>query len=114
MSEVHQPLVNMIKAGIQAKTFSTGSKGFYASGKIAVGDDRYQASAMAVLIGSKDNPKAKVTATADEITAALASLVQAGVPACQFKSGKTGYRTQGKAEARGQRFQVSIQAVRIG
>jgi len=68
---------------------------------------------MAVLIGSKDNPKVKVSATADEITAALADLVQAGVPACQFKSGKTGYRTQGKAEAHGQRYQVSIQAVRL-
>lgn len=113
MSDIHQALANMIKAETGPKKFSTGSKGFYANGKITVDGARYQASAMAVLIGSKDNPKARVAASTEEITAALTDMVQAGVPACQFKTGKAGYRTQGKAEAHGQRFQVSVQAVRL-
>lgn len=113
MSDIGQALVNMIKAELGAKKFATGSKGFYANGKITADGDRYQASVMAVLIGSKDNPKARVAASAEEITAALTGMVQAGVPACQFRTGKAGYRTQGKAEAHGQRFQASVQAVRL-
>ncbi len=113
MSDIRQALTNMVKAQLAAKKFTTGSKGFYASGKLPVDGDRYQASAMAVLIGSKDNPRAKVAASTEEITAALTDMVQAGVPACEFRSGKTGYRAQGKVEAHGQRFQASIQAVRL-
>jgi len=66
-----------------------------------------------VLLGSKGNPRVKVQASTEEITAALTVMIQAGVPACEFRSGNTGYRVQGKVEAHGQRFQASAQAVRL-
>ncbi len=113
MSDVSQELAALVKSELAAKTFSTGSKGFHANGKITLDGARYQANAMAVLLGSKGNPRVKVQASAEEITAALTAMIQAGVPACQFRSGNSGYGVQGKVEAHGQRFQASAQAVRL-
>ena len=42
---------------LNAKTFSTGSKGFNASGKLPVGDKNYQVSVNCVEIGSKPKEK---------------------------------------------------------
>jgi hypothetical protein len=108
-----QAMANMVKAGLDAKEFSTGSKGFFASDKVEVGGHRYQAQALAVLIGSKTDSKAKVRASADEVRAAVAALLRDGLEPITFKSGKTGYRAQGKAEIGGQRFQIAGQAVRL-
>jgi hypothetical protein len=113
MSDVNQELATLVKSELAPKKFSTGSKGFYANGKLIFDGARYQANVMAVLLGSKDNPRARVQASAEEITAALTAMIEAGVPACTFRSGKTGYRVQGKVEAHGQRFQASAQAVRL-
>lgn len=114
MSDITQPLAGLIKSGLGPKDFQTGSKGFFASDKITTADGaRYQAQAQAVLIGSKDNPKVKVRATTEEIQAALAAMVPAELPERQFSTGRTGYRVQGKIEAHGQRFQASVQAVRL-
>jgi hypothetical protein len=38
---------------VNAKTFSTGSKGFYGNGKVQIGDKQYQVQAQLVEIGSK-------------------------------------------------------------
>jgi len=113
MSDVSQELAALVKSGLAPKKFSTGSKGFYANGKITLEGASYQANAMAVLLGSRGNPRVKVQASTEEITAALTVMIQAGVPACEFRSGNTGYRVQGKVEAHGQRFQASAQAVRL-
>jgi hypothetical protein len=110
---ITQELANLVKSELGAKDFSTGSKGFYGSGKITVDGARYQANAQAVLVGSKQDPKAKVKATTAEAVAALTGLIEQGVPARTFKTGKIGYRTQGKVEAHGQKFQVSAQAVKL-
>jgi hypothetical protein len=113
MSTISHELTILVKENLAAKEFSTGSKGFYATGKLTHEGDRYQANAQAVLIGSKADPKAKVTATTAELVEALTALIGQGVPARTFSTGSTGYRTQGKVEAHGQRFQVSVQAVRL-
>lgn len=46
---------------LNMKTFSTGSKGFNASGKIQVGEKRYQVSINCVEIGSKPKEKEEKT-----------------------------------------------------
>ena len=114
MSDITQLLAGLIKSGLERKDFRTGSKGFFAQDKITTtGGDRYQAQAQAVLIGSKDNPKAKVAASADEIRAALTAMIPEDLPEREFSTGRTGYRAQGQVEAHGQRFQASVQAVRL-
>lgn len=42
---------------VDPKEFKTGSKGYYANGKISIGDKRYQVQVQLVEIGSK--PKAE-------------------------------------------------------
>lgn len=114
MSDITQPLAGLIKSGLEPKDFRTGSKGFFASDKITTADGtRYQAQAQAILIGSKGNPKAKVQASTDEVRAALAAMIAKDLPEREFSTGRTGYRAQDKIEAHGQRFQASIQAVRL-
>ncbi|MFI0454458.1 hypothetical protein [Actinomadura sp. 6N118] len=66
-----QTMANMVKSSLAPKQFSTGSKGFFATGKVEVGGRRYQAQVQAVLIGSKNDPKAKVRASLDEAQAPL-------------------------------------------
>lgn len=41
-----------------AKTFRTGSDGFYGSTKLTIGGERYQVSVQAVRIGSKPDAQA--------------------------------------------------------
>lgn len=113
MAEITQEVENLIKSELRAKVFSTGSKGFFASGKIRAGEDKFQAQAMAVLIGSKDQPRVKVAGAPEEAVAVFTELVRNGLPPTTFRSGKTGYRAQGRAEIHGQKFQLSVQAVRL-
>jgi hypothetical protein len=111
MSDVSQELANLVKDGLQAKTFSSGSKGFHATGKITTGEGRYQAQAQAVLIGSKGNPKTRIKAKTDEAAAALMAFMESGLRPKTFSTGRTGYYATGKAEIGGQRYQVQAQAV---
>jgi hypothetical protein len=112
--DIIRALVNMIKAQLRLKEFSTGSKGFHATGKITVEGIRYQAQAQAVLVGSKDDPGATVEATTEEIIIALEDLLMAHPPGPKtFSSGRAGYHATRRVEAHGQRFQVNIQAVRL-
>jgi hypothetical protein len=104
----------MVKDSLKPKTFSSGSKGFHATGKITVDGVRYQAQTMAVLVGSKDDPKAKIQAKRDEAVAALSAFAEDGLRPKTFASGKTGFYANGKVEIGGQRYQVQAQAVRLG
>jgi hypothetical protein len=110
--DLTQALANMIKSEVLPKDFATGSKGFHGSAKITLGGMRYQCQAQAVLVGSKQDPTAVVEATTEEIGIALASLLEDLEPRT-FSSGQTGFRADGKVEAHGQRFQASVQAVRL-
>jgi hypothetical protein len=112
-NDIVQAMTGMVSADLCEKEFSTGSKGFFAQGKFTVGGVRYQAQAMAVLIGSKADPTAKVSAARDEMAGAVAKLVRAGLEAKEFSSGKHGYRAAGKIPVSEQRFQVSAQAVAL-
>jgi len=40
---------------LKAKTFKTGSVGFFATGKVEIAGERYQAQVQLVKIGSKDD-----------------------------------------------------------
>lgn len=111
--DISQALVNMIKSQLRVKDFSTGSKGFHATGKITVDGVRYQAQAQAVLVGSKNDPNATVDATTDEIGVALGDLLGKALKPKTFSSGRTGYLALGKVEAHGQRFQANVQAVHL-
>jgi hypothetical protein len=109
---VQDGLTSLVKTQLRQKSFSTGSKGFYGQDKIEVGGKRYQAQVTAVLIGSKGNPRLKVQANAEQAQAALVTdLIEKGLAAKEFSSGKTGYRTQGKVQIGGQVFQAQAQAV---
>ncbi|MEW9532835.1 hypothetical protein [Microbispora sp. NPDC049125] len=111
--DVSQALTNMIKSELGRKEFSTGSKGFYGSDKITAEGVRYQAQAQAVLIGSKEGQRLAVQATPEQMSAALAGLIMDSLTARRFRTGRTGYRADGKIEAHGQWYQASVQAVRL-
>jgi hypothetical protein len=104
-------LAGLVKGRLGKREFSTGSKGFFGQDKIEAGGRRYQAQAQAVLIGSKGNPKMRAMATDDQVKAAIiASLIDKGVPAREFSSGKSGFRAQGKVQVGDETYQASVQA----
>jgi hypothetical protein len=113
MPDINEALVHMVTSELEAKVFSTGSKGFYTTTKVTVGGVRYQAQAQAVLVGSKDDSEAVVLATTQDSAAALADLIGRALVSRTFASGKDGYRADGKITVGGQRFQASVQAVRL-
>ena len=109
---VQVALTGLVKGRLSKREFSTGSKGFFGQDKIEAGGKRYQAQAQAVLIGSKDNPKMRAMATDDQMKAAItAGLIDKGVPAREFASGKSGFRAQGKIQVGDETYQASVQAV---
>ena len=109
---VQVALTGLVKGRLDKREFSTGSKGFFGQDKIEVGGRRYQAQAQAVLIGSKNNPKMRVMATDDQVKAAvIAGLIDKGVRAREFSSGKSGFRAQGKVQVGDETYQASVQAV---
>jgi hypothetical protein len=113
MPDINQALVHMVSSELTPRTFSTGSKGFYATTKVTVAGVRYQAQAQAILVGSKDDAEAVVAVSAEDTAAALADLIGRGLASRTFTSGKTGYRADGKVTVGGQRFQATVQAVRL-
>lgn len=109
---VQVALTGLVKGHLSKREFSTGSKGFFGQDKIEAGGKRYQAQAQAVLIGSKGNPRVRVMATDDQVkTAIIAGLIDKGVSAREFSSGKSGFRTQGKVQVGDETYQASVQAV---
>jgi hypothetical protein len=95
------------------KDFSTGSKGFYSGGKVADDTSLYQAQVSAILVGSKNDLGAIITATADEASLALQGFLASALRDKVFSSGKTGVYGQGKVAIGGQVFQVQAQAVKV-
>lgn len=111
-TSIDDALTAQVEGALEYKVFqSSGSKGFHCQGKITVGGARYQASAQAVLIGSKLDPGIQVMATADQAKAALTELIRAGVLAKNFSSGKTGYYTSGEVRVGTESYQAQVQAV---
>lgn len=101
-----------LTAGLTSKEFKTGSKGFFSSGKVVQGGNRYQAQVMLTLIGSKQDPTARVAASVTEARKAVEDLADQLAPKT-FSSGKSGLYVQGKVVLAGQRFQAAAQAVQI-
>jgi hypothetical protein len=58
-----QPVGTMM---MQAKTFKTGSEGFFGQAKVEIDGARYQIQAQAVRIGSKEGAKAGAPEAQDE------------------------------------------------
>jgi hypothetical protein len=114
MSDVTQKLVGLVLASLEPKTFSSGSKGFRAAGKVTAGDARYQAQVQAVLIGSKDDPTIQVEATPVKAAEVLAAFAGDHLKPKTFSTGRTGFFASGKTEIGGQRYQVQAQAVLLG
>lgn len=110
-SDISEALAGMVRGELSSKDFSSGSRGFYCQGKVSVDGQRYQASAQAILVGSKQDPGMQVRATAEEAIEALTGLIGAGVPEKDFQSGKTGYFTTGRVQAGGESYQAQVQAV---
>lgn len=109
---VDDALASQVKDLLEYKVFpGSGSRGFYCQGRIAAGGKQYQASAQAVLIGSKNDPRMQVTATGEQAKDAVSGLIRAGLPAKSFRSGKTGYYAAGQLAIAGQPYQVQAQAV---
>lgn len=128
MEGVHEPLVETAPSGLLAeiqrglrhlvqglefKMFSSGSQGFYRQGKIQVGTGRYQAQVTAVLIGSKHDMTVTANAPREELAYAIMPLIET-VQAKTFRTGRVGFYSSGKAAVDQERYQVSLQAVRIG
>ena len=98
---------------LEFKLFSSGSQGFYRQGKLVVDTGRrFQSQVTAVLIGSKNNPLAKVDASSEELSFALRPIIDAIEPKV-FRTGRVGFYASGKATVGQERFQVAIQAVEI-
>jgi hypothetical protein len=55
--EIYDGTDRLGEVGLSEKTFSTGSRGFYASAKVEVHGKRYQANFQLVEIGSKPGSK---------------------------------------------------------
>lgn len=87
--------------------------GFYAGGKVydALGG-HYQASVQLYLDGSKNDPEATLTVTADQVVAAVLPLLN-GLRPKTFSSGKSGWHANGKVHVAGQNFTVNILATRL-
>lgn len=102
------------------RKFTTGSAGFFASGKSSFGELRYQCTVNVVLIGS--NPKSgqfnksfKVTIDLATAAAHVITVLPASLTATKFKSGADGFRINGRFTISDtEKYVVSGQAVRIG
>lgn len=112
-TEIEDAVAGQVEALLAYKVFTTGSKGFHCQGQVTAGGTQYQVSAQAVLAGSKHDPGMQVTAAAEDMKAALTSLIRAGMSPTNFTTGKTGYATSGQLQARGQSYQAQAHAVLI-
>lgn len=106
-------LVRLNTEELAPKNFTTGSKGFFGGSKVVIDGDRHQAQVMAILVGSKVDPTAKVTATLQDVQARLATFIVENLTTKEFRSGGAGFHGQGKIVVDGQKFQVSAQAVAL-
>jgi hypothetical protein len=114
-AELTAKLASMVTLELAGpRTFSTGSKGFHATGKVTTEDgQRWQASANVTLIGSKTDESMTVSASRQDVAEKVALMVSVEGHERTFSSGNVGVFAQGKVVADGQRFQVTAQAVHI-
>lgn len=99
---------------LEFKRFSSGSQGFYLQKRLEVQTGvKHQVQISVVLIGSKNDPGADVAASAGEVVEALRLPVRT-IEQKTFSSGRTGFYASAKVAIRNQRYQVSIQVVRLG
>jgi hypothetical protein len=111
-SAIDEALAGQVRAALEYKVFQgSGSKGFHCQGEITAAGARYQASAQAVLIGSKKDPRMQVRASAGQVKDALTDLIRAGLPPKVFQSGKKGYYASGALPVRAESYQAQVQAV---
>jgi hypothetical protein len=110
-AEIGAALFGLVQAELDHKDFKSGSKGFYCQQQITVGGQRYQASAQAILLGSKQDPQMQVRATADQAKSEMTELIEGGMPPKDFTTGKTGYYTSGKFAIGSESYQAQAQAV---
>ena len=89
------------------KSFSTGSKGWFGTEKIALESGMYQCNWQVTLNGSKDDP------TTPEPTAPFPAGTQA-LAAKDFKSGSKGYFAQGNVLSTFGKVHMQFQMVLIG
>ena len=106
-------LVRLTTDELDTKDFSTGSKGFFGGTKVVIDGTRHQAQVMAILVGSKGDPSATVTASLSDVQARLTTFIEENLTTKSFASGKGGFHGQGKIVVDGQKFQVSAQAVAL-
>ncbi|MGZ4745687.1 MAG: hypothetical protein ACXVYY_01255 [Oryzihumus sp.] len=109
--------VQGLAACVDYKVADTGSKGFFATSKVADDDALYQVQVSAWLVGSKYDPTAEVSAGHEQARQALASFVATSLRPKVFPKRAPGLQEglygQGKVAIDGQVFQVSAQAVKI-
>ena len=124
-----QPLSDLVPVGLHAeiriglrrlcdhleyRVFNSGSQGAFRSGKLTLLDGtRYQAQVTAVLVGSKGDLTVSMKATHEELSYAVSCILDA-LEAKTFKTGRVGFYGSGKVAVGAERYQVGVQAVRIG
>lgn len=92
---------------LQPKSFSSGSKGWYAGGKFATEEGIYQCNFQAVIVGSKDDPTCPMPT--DDLMLGDQAMV-----AKTFSTGSTGFFSQGKIMTKHGSLQCQFQAVLVG
>ena len=112
-TDIDDALAGLVQAALEYKDFQSGSKGFYCQQQVTVGGQCYQASAQAILIGSKKNPQMQVRATAEQAKPELTSMIAGGMPTKDFSTGKTGYYTSGGFQIGNESYQAQAQAVLV-
>jgi hypothetical protein len=103
--------VKALAGTVVRKDFSTGSKGFFTTGKVAGDNGLYQAQVTAILVGSKNEPGATIHADNESARETLMQFVETNLSGKTFSSGKTGAYGSGKVAISGQVYQVAAQAV---
>lgn len=106
-------LATLATDDLAAKTFSTGSVGFFAQGKLGAAGERYQASVSVILVGSKSDPSMRATADRATVGRKVADMIANEGMAKTFASGRRGVFAQGKITAGDQRYQVSAMASHV-
>jgi len=112
LSDVVDALTGLA-GSVLAKTFQSGSKGFYSQSKVSTPAGTYQSQVTATLVGSKSDAKLRPSASIAEVREVLSGSVRMLLGAHTFQSGKTGFYGQSRLMIGGQAYQVAMQAVLI-
>ena len=112
LSEIRAQVLHLLRH-FQMKAFSTGSKGFFCQGKLQdSAGNRYQGQVMAVLIGSKTNVHMQMSSDVETAKQLVIENLEK-LASKTFSNGKIGYYCTFKIAIGSERFQTSIQVVKI-